>query len=1815
MSAIADYQIISKIYESANSLVYRSVCNAIDRPVILKILKEDYPIPSELTRYKQEYEITRSLKIDGVVKAYNLLPYKNTLAMILEDFGGKSLDLVMQSKQFALLDFLFIAIQIAETLSQIHAANVIHKDINPSNIVLNQETGQLKIIDFGISTVFTRENPTIKNPNVLEGTLAYLSPEQTGRMNRVLDYSTDFYSLGATFYKILTQRLPFETNDPLELVHCHIAKQAVPPHEVDSKIPRTVSNIVMKLLAKTSEERYRSALGLKADLEECLTQLQQTGQISEYPIGRHDISDRFKISQKLYGRDAEIATLLSIYKHIAQSNPLEEHAFKRTGRKQSEMVLVGGYSGIGKSVLVQELYKPITEQRGYFISGKFDQFQRNIPYSAVVSAFKSLVRQLLTESEAQLARWREKLLAAFGVNGQVIIEVISEVEQIVGPQPPVQPLEPTEAQNRFSVVFQNFIRVFCQRSHPLVIFLDDLQWADSASLRLIELMMTDNYLGYLLLLGAYRDNEVSANHPTMLMIEQLKEQGAIVNTIILNPLKLEEITQMVADTLHSDREIVRPLAELVYRKTSGNPFFINEFLKTIYQESLLTFERQQKCWHWNISQIEALGITENVVDLMLGKLRKLSELTQKALRLAACVGNSFDLTTLSIIYEKSPPETYRSLLSAIQLGLIQPISELETTSDIPIEAELVIQHYKFLHDRVQQAAYALIDIDLKKTVHLQIGKLLLANMSEAEREGKIFTLVDHLNKGRELIENLAEKKSLAELNLYAGKKAKEATAYTASREYLILAENEFPGNIWSERYEMALDLYKELAEVEYLNGNFEKSQSLLDTSLQQAKSTLDCTEYHFLRIIQCTLLGEYSNAIETGQIALKSLGIDLPTKNLQAAFEAELIEYRKNLGEREISALFDNPEMEIPEKRSALKILTRIFPAAWILDPMLMYLVATKLVNLNIKYGHMEKSSMGYSFFGVVNTHVLRDYHSGYKYSSLGMKLSDKYRDWSCKSAVTQVHGSFTMHWLKHIKFSEKVNNEGVEAGLQVGEFQLVGYTMTYNLYNLICQGKSLHSLQKEASRSLQFSQETQNQWAINCILGAIIFMQNLMGLTQEKFCFNTNETNEKHFLENAQRETLAAICFYYILKAQILYLYGKPIELTYLEQAGRLVDYIPGTISIAEHNFYYSLNLAFLYPQASLDERNKYWQQLEINQQYMKEWVDNCPENFLHKYILVAAEMSRISGQWYKAMDLYDQAIESARKNEFIQNEALSNELAAKFWLERGKEEFAQLYMRKAYQGYQLWGAKRKVEDLEDKYPQLLVSKSFGSKKSLINTTTSTSAFSEVLDLATVLKASQTISGEIVLSRLLQNLMKTVLENAGAEKGFLILNKEGHWLIEAEGVVNYDDVIILRSIPVDSVDSNGQIPSLSSAIINYVARTQENVILNDASNEGQFIRDRYIIATQPKSILCIPLLYQGKLSGILYLENNLTTGAFTSDRVEVLKILSAQAAISIENSRLYEQLEDYSRTLEQKVEVRTQELQEKNQELASLLEKLKATQAQIIAQEKLASLGALTAGIAHEIKNPLNFVNNFAELSIELTQELLEEVEKQKDQLDPDSKEYIEEILSDLSQNAQKINEHGKRADNIVRGMLMHSRGQTCDERQMTHINTLLAEAISLAYHGMRAKNSSFHLRIETDYDNNIERLNIVPQNISRAFINIINNAGYAAHKKAIRFQAQSESERETFSPTLTVTTQDLGDWIEIAIKDNGDGIPQEMHDKIFHPFFTTKPPGEGTGLGLSIAHDIIVQQHQGDLKVESEVNNFTKIIITLPKKHSPHR
>ena len=1586
-----DYQIVTKIYESANSLVYRAIRERDSLPIILKILKEDYPTPSELTRYRQEYEITSSLNIPGVIKAYDLQRYQNTLAMFLEDFGGESLDILMNNRMFNLSELLSKMVQVADTLVSIHTANIIHKDINPSNIVYNSTTRQAKLIDFGIATILTRENPTLKSPNVLEGTLAYMSPEQTGRMNRYLDYRSDFYSLGVTFYELLTNHLPFETNDPLDLVHCHLAKQPIPPHQLKPEIPKAVSDIVMKLLAKTAEARYQSASGLKVDLEECICQLETTGTIVEFTLGLRDIGEHLKISQKLYGRAREIDTLLAAFNRVAAVDvatdeggadeieipppppllrgepttqvPLTKGDLggSQTANSQSqvEMILVAGYAGIGKSVLVQELYKPITQHQGYFISGKFDQLQQNIPYSAIISAFQSLAKQLLSESEERLEQWRNKLLEAFISNGRVVIDVIPEVEKIVGSQPAIPQLEPTEAQNRFQWIFQNFVRVFCQKEHPLIIFLDDLQWADSASLKMIELMMTDNDSQSLLLIGAYRDNEISPYHPWSSTIERLHEAGVTIHKITLAPLNIKQTAQLIADSLYRNIESVMPLAELIHRKTAGNPFFINEFLQTIYQENILTVDSQQHHWQWDIAQIELLGITNNVVDLMIDRLRKLPEPVKRVLCLAACIGSHFELNTLSGISKKSVEETFASLLPAIQSQLIQSNSNLQINSEDIINSKLVILDYNFLHDRVQQAAYTLMDENRKKAVHIRLGKLLLANYKEAEREPSIFEIADHFNKGRELISNLFEKKELLVLNLRAGQKAKEATAYTIAREYLRVAWSESPKNLWSADYNRALELHKELAEIEYLNGNYEDSQTLIKESLSKIKLSFEKVDFYFILIVQYTLLEKYEEVIKFGIDTLKLLNFELPESNYHAFFEAEMAEIKKYLKNRSTISLINQPDIISPEKKAIVKLLTRLVAPTYIMHPELMEVIVTKLVNFNITNGHAPKSSMGYSFYGMIINNLSINYRLAYDFGLLGTQLSEKMSDFSSKALASQIRIAFLNHWIEPIRNSEIIYNEGNEAGVKAGDFQYTGYNMGFQLYNYIYQGKSLEFLSNHIFNSMNFCRNTNSHFVINCLVSCKFFIDKLLrfnGVNEEGEIASINE--EEH-IERIQKIPVI-LKPYYIYRIVRLYLYERNDEaLLFLNEVSNLIV-INGLILDAVNNFYHSLVLAALYSKVSEEDRKAYWEKLEANQKQMKRWVDNCPANFLNIYLLVEAEIARISKRWQEAMELYDRAIASARENEFIQNEALANELAAKFWLARDKTDFAQLYMRKARHCYQLWGAKGKVQHLDDNYPQLLtVTSPEADSSTPINPKTTDKRSGETLDLSAVIKAAQSISYEIKLDQLLANLINIVIATAGAQKGLLIFPKDGSWVIEAARSIETDDLSILRSLPTDYTDPSTQHPLLSPAIFNYVVRSQEKVVLNNATREGQFTGDSYIIATKPQSILCTPLFNKNQLNAILYLENNRTIGAFTGDRLQTLEILCSQAAISLENAQLYADLEAYSQSLEQKVEERTEEL-------SKTVDILKSTQAELKIENALLRSGEQPSTFDYQVGGSL---------------------------------------------------------------------------------------------------------------------------------------------------------------------------------------------------------------------------------------------------------
>jgi predicted ATPase/signal transduction histidine kinase/tRNA A-37 threonylcarbamoyl transferase component Bud32 len=1881
MITLQGYRILVQLYESANSVVYRAMREQDNQSVILKVLKEDYPTVQELTRYKQEYEIIRSLNLDGVVKAYGMEPCQRSLAIILEDFGASSLKQLMNdsfgAKAFVPLpQFLPIAIKTAEILGHIHSSNVIHKDINPANIVLNPETGQLKIIDFGISSQLTRENPTLKNPNVLEGTLAYMSPEQTGRTNRSLDYRTDFYSLGVTFYELLTGQLPFETADALELVHCHIAKVPMSPHEVNLEIPKTVSDIVMKLMAKTAEERYQSAFGIKADLELCLTHLQPDGEISEFPLACFDISDKFHIPQKLYGREAEVETLLAAFERVAsgaggsvrtgladnlvgkqtsyQQNPPSEcdnlpltnsqskiqnpgHYLRsevssnpdfvplryHAPKSKIELMLVAGYSGIGKSALVAEIHKPITEKRGYFIWGKFDQFQRNIPYSAVVSAFKELVRQLLTESEEQLNQWREKLLTAFGSNGQLIIDVIPEVELIVGKQPAVPEFGSQESQNRFNLVFQNFIRAFCSKQHPLVMFLDDLQWADSATLKLIELMMTDADSQYLFLIGAYRDNEVNPTHPLMMTLDGLSKEGATVNFITLAPLALEPITRLIADTLHSDIASVKALAELVVRKTEGNPFFVNEFLKTLHAENLLNFNPPQSplskgevqeeslnspawqgeirggCWQWNISNIEAMGITDNVVELMIGKVKKLPESTQQVLRLAACVGADFDLKTLSIVSEKSTREISFELAPAVHSGLILPASELDS--------QLLIQNYKFLHDRVQQAAYALIDEAQKQAVHLQIGRLLLQNTVPEALPEKIFEIVDHLNVG--VVEthppqdarstvgvsvciHQQERNEIAKLNLLAGQKAKAATAYGAALEYLNVGRGLLIADSWHS-YELTFALHKQTAEVAYLNGDFEQMERLVQIVRSQAKTVLDKAQALEVKILALIAQTKLEQAVETGVQILRQLGVRLPQKPNKLNILMGLLETKVALAGKQISDLADLGQMSDPYKLAALRILSRIVSPAFIGAPTLLPLIAFKQVILSVKHGNCAESIYAYAIYGLILCGVIGDIESGYEFGQLALRLLERFNAREFRTKALFIANGFIGHWKAPAKETLIPLLEAYKSGLETGDLEYAAYAVLVYSFNAYLSGKELSELEPQMAAYSNVMEQLNQQPALSMHQPYHQAVLNLLNRAENPYYLIGDAYDERTVLPLlVQANARTSVCYAYLNKLILCYLFEQyPEALLNAAFTEKYIDSATATFNVPCFYFYDSLAQLSLYINADKLEQKRRISKVLANQRKMKKWAHHAPMNHLHKFYLVEAERYRVIGKDALAMDYYDKAIALAKAHEYINEAALANELAAKFYLGWGKETIAQTYMKEAHYAYTHWGALAKVKDLEAKYPQLLTKSA--TVRSVIDTgttttsTTTSTGSGEALDLATVMKASQAISGEIVLDKLLASLMKILIENAGAQSGFLILPSQSepgsshdNWVIQASGAVNEEQVTILQSVGIDSVEISTQIPLLSAAIVHYVIRTKENVVLNDAVHAGQFTQDTYILTKKPKSILCIPLLDRGQLSGILYLENNLTTDAFTPDRVELLKLLSAQVAISIANAQLYTNLQRFNENLEQSVQQRTAEL-------SQTLSELKATQKKLVESEKMASLGGLVAGVAHEINTPVGIGITAASLLAQKTTQFFETYKSGQMK-----RSQLEKFLDTALQSSSMVLSNLNRAADLIQSFKQVAVDQSTEEQRTFNLKQYLSEVLI----SLTPKLRTTQHQVEIRGDEAIA-LNSYPGTLSQIITNLVMN-----------------SLTHAYSPEdaghLVFNFKQEGEQITFEYSDDGKGIPEEHLSKIFDPFFTTNRRQGGSGLGLHIVYNLVTQKLNGTIECESQVGVGTKFIIKLPSQ-----
>ncbi|WP_373525603.1 AAA family ATPase [Nostoc sp.] len=1773
MLTLSGYKIIDQIYDSSNSLIYRGYREADEQPVILKTLRDTYPSPERIACYQREYDIIHNLHLRGVVQVYALENYQQRPVLVLEDFGGSSLAQLQLAGKIELEQFLELGISIVESLGEIHAANIIHKDINPSNIVFNSDTKQVKIIDFGISTVLSRETQSFKNPNVLEGTITYISPEQTGRMNRAIDYRSDFYSLGVTFYKLLTGEVPFAGDDPLVLIHCHIAKQAPnmnKPHppsapspyqgegsgEVSFPIPQVLCDLVIKLMAKNAEDRYQSASGIQADLEECLCQLQTNGKIEVFPLGSQDVSDRFIIPQKLYGREPELETLLAAFDRVAC--PEDD----RISNGTTELMLVAGYSGVGKSVLVNEVHKPITAKRGYFITGKYDQYQKNIPYYAISQGFNDFCNQLLTESESVLTQWQEKILAAVGNNGQVLIDVIPNLKLVIGEQPPVAQVAGQEAQNRFNLVFQNFIKAICQAEHPLVFFIDDLQWADSASLKLLKIILGDRNIQNLLIVGAYRDNEVDSIHPLMIALDEIEKEGGTISKIHLENLTPKDVNALIAEALGCSPIFSQTLTNLVYEKTQGNAFFITEFLKSLYTEMLLSFDYSKKQWCWDLEQIQAKDITNNVVELMTTKIVNLAEATQKNLQLAACIGNNFDLSTLAVISQQSAKQILDNLLPALQEGLIVPVNNQYHLRNFGDEKKASC---KFQHDRVQQAAYSLIPEAQKKATHLQIGRLILSNTSAAEQEEKIFEIVNQLNIGAELINTQSEQNKLVKLNLLAGRKAKASAAYEAAMEYFSVGIKLLAADSWQTNYDLSLTLFESAAEAAVVCGDFTQMNRCVEEVLQHAKTLLDKVNVYEIKITALALENKFQAAIATGLEVLQALGIHFPSTLNHSELSKVLQQTADHLAGREVKDLINLPQMREAHQLAAMQILSSIMSPAFRGAPEIFSFFVLEMVNLSLEHGNTELSTVGYVMYGVILCGILGEITLGYQFGQLALSLLERYDAQHLKCHIGFVFNTSIYHWQEPVQKTIKPLKEAYQIGRNRGNIEFSGLCAAFDGIHLWAIGQDLVEVERQIANYSHSLSQVQNKAAFEYLAIYWQLTLNLLETTENPCLLSGAAYREEQMLPwHQQANDRTGLAFLYSSKLILCYLFQDfPQAAANIQELEKCLNAVTGNIIVPLYNFYDSLTALALYADALPSAQAGLLEKVTANQAKMQNWANYAPTNFLHKFYLVEAERHRVLGQKAEAIEMYDRAIAKATVHEYLNEQAIANELAGRFYLQWGKDRIAQDYLLNACYAYTRWGAKAKVADLEKRYPQFFNQAERNSQFPTSKTiSTSSTSISFSLDLNSILKASQILGREIKLDTLLTKLMTIVIENAGAEKGYLLLNQQGEWQIAASGTIDSDAVKVIETFSQ---------PILSNAIIDYVVRTKDSVVLSDAANVGNFTRDSYIHQQQPKSILSFPLLNQGKLIGIVYLENNLTTGAFTPERVEVLNLLSSQAAISIENATLYN-------TLEQKVTERTQELSQAVQDL-------KVTQKQLVESEKMAALGSLVAGVAHEINTPVGTSITVASTLADETRSFIRAVEQ--GQL---KRSVLNNYLEIAKESTDLILSNLNRAGELVQSFKQVAVDQTSLEHRTFLVKQYLEEIVASL--NPKLKQACHTLTVTGD---ETVKINSYPGALAQIVTNLVMNSlthGYQLHE----------------SGQLHIQVKPEGEAVVIQYSDDGYGIPPENLNKIFEPFFTTARQKGGSGLGLHIVYNLVTQKLQGTIDVHSEVEKGTLFTVTLP-------
>ena len=1798
------------------------------RDVLIARPPVEHPSPASLDRLAHEFALRDELDAAWAVRPLELVREHGRTLLVLEDPGGEPLARLLDAP-VETGTFLELAAGIAAALGKLHQRGLVHKDLKPTHILVNCADGQARLTGFGLASRLPRERQAPEPPETIAGTLAYMAPEQTGRMNRSIDARSDLYAMGVTLYEMLTGVLPFTAADPMEWMHCHIARKPVPPGARVASVPDALSRIVMKLLAKTAEERYQTAAGVEHDLQRCLEDWQRERRIDDFPLDKHGTPDRLRIPEKLYGREHEVDTLVAAFDRIVEHGP-------------PELVLVSGYSGIGKSSVVNELHKVLVPPRGLFVTGKFDQYKRNVPYSTLVQAFRSLVRPLLGKRDTELASWRDALLEALGANAQLMTDLIPELKFIIGEPPPVPELSPQLAQRRFMLVFQRFIGVFAREEHPLALFLDDLQWLDAATLDLLENLLTQSDLRHLMLVGAYRDNEVDAAHPLVVKLEAIRNAGVRIDEIKLTPLASEHIRQLVTEALHCEPERIAALAQLVHDKTAGNPFFVIQFLHALVDEDLLAFDHEAGHWCWDPDRIHAKVYTDNVVDLMAGKLIRLPGEAQRALQQLACLGNLAGLRNLATVLDMPEAQVHTVLWEAVRQELVERLDGA----------------YAFVHDRVHEAAYSLIPEASRSETHLRIGRLLAAQTPREKLEEAVFEIAGQLNRGAALITERDEREQLAGFNLLAGQRARASTAFASALTYLVTGAQLLSDDCWERRHELAFALELNRAACEFLTGQLSAADERLAALSKRAATRVEQASVACLRTDVCTTLDQSGRAVTVCLDYLRHAGIEWSPHPDDEEVRLEYKRIGLLLAGRPFDTLIDLPLMEDEASLATAEVLSKLFAPALQTDANLAALMTCKAINLSLSHGNCDASCFAYVMLSRVAGPRFGDYPLGFRFGQLGYDLVEQRGLRRFEANTYLCFELFSVRWMKHVRAGRDLLRRAFEAANRIGDVMYGAFACT-NLYSdQLFAGDPLPAVQAEAEHGLAFAEKVRFGHVIDFIATQLALIRMLRGLTPTFGCFDDGRFSELRIERHLSGNPSLAVpaCYYWIRKLQARYLAGDhAAAMEAAAQAQRLLWTSSSFIEEAEYRFYGALAAAAWCDAAPAGERSQHLAAVAAHHRQLQVWAENCPENFADRATLVGAEIARIEDRVVDAEHLYERAIQLAQESGFVHTEALANELASRFYAARGFEKIARVYLQDARYGYLRWRAEGKVRQLEERYPDL------STGEAAPGATTTIATPREHLDLATVIKVSQAASGDIVLEKLIDMVLRTAIEQAGAERGLLVLSAGGQQRVAAEATSAAQ--VQLRDVPVSAT-------MLPESILYHVLRTQESVFLDDAQAEAPFSDDSYIRQHHARSILCLPLMNQAKLTGALYLENNLTARVFSPTRISVLKLVASQAAISLENARLYRDLAEREARIRRLVEAniigvtvwsangevleandaflrmlgydredvlsgrvcwkdltpaewrqsseralaetmqtgRAQPYEKeyirkdgsrvpvivglatleagRNEGVAFVLDlterkraeeearqserRYREVQAELAHANRVATMGQLSASIAHEVKQPITATAAYASAALRW-------LAARPPNLD-EAREALNRIVA-----------ASERANGIIDRTRAFFRKEPL-RKDSLDLNETIHELIAV----MRGEASKSGVELIVQLVEGLPRIYGDRVQLQQVILNLMINA------------IEAMSTTNIGERTLTIRTSKTEESeLCVAVQDCGPGLDAGHQERVFEAFFTTKP--SGLGMGLPICRSI-VERHGGRLWVTSRPPRGATFQFTLP-------